>query len=211
MIQGAIEQILPDVNPRFEYSVGVDLGRSKSRTVIVCVQTKVDNGEHVEHYVNDVRVLPTSFDFREQIATIRGYRETNRLFRIWGIAHFAVDASGVGAPISEELKRQHVRHTPVVITPGDSRNRSDGKLKVGRNRLFTILQKMLFTDNFFINPSLEYANQLRRELASVTQEFTDNGEISFKTGEQDDILFALMLALLRFDIKRKRVTTFSPF
>ncbi|MBL0157369.1 MAG: hypothetical protein IPP47_09755 [Bryobacterales bacterium] len=180
---------------RREYFVGLDLGLRRDPSAVVVLE-RLPRDTGVYDRVLRCQVMETVFVVREARRfplempyveipvevrrVIRGLREgvTKKLM---------VDATGVGAPVVELLKKADlgVELKPVVITGGETVGRLPHAETVPRRVLLENLRILLETRAVRLPAGLAGLGDLRRELLG----FGRRG-----SRERDDLVFAMALA-----------------
>ncbi len=115
------------------------------------------------------------------------------------------DATGVGMPVMEMLRRSRMRAglTPVILTgTSGPAHCTDGVWHVGRRELLTGLREMLEGRRVRI-PETEVGKSLLEELANVELEVGRRVRLGAERGSvHDDLAFALALACWRTRLGR---------
>jgi hypothetical protein len=178
------------------YAIGVDLGQQRDHTAVAIMESS--------EIVLDVRNRVTFENLRERRTRLRHlyrvplgvpYPDVVRIVKdiasapaLDGRSTVILDATGVGAPIVDLLKRagMRARLVPVTITPGDRENSNGSSFRVPRRDLIAGLQVLFEDPKFEISRTLPYAKPLVDELARMRG--------NFSTAGHDDLVFALSLA-----------------
>jgi len=120
--------------------------------------------------------------------------------KMLGQSHLVVDATGVGAPVLDLLRRARVRAniTAVTITGGDRAHSSGDQWHVPKRELLTGLESLLECGELRIAGKLREAARLVKEFESMQVEARVNGRWKMGgEGEHDDLVLALSLACWR--------------
>jgi len=121
--------------------------------------------------------------------------------KMLGQSHLVVDATGVGAPVMDLLRRARVRAniTGVTITGGDRAHSSGDQWHVPKRELLTGLESLLECgEELRIAGKLREAARLVKEFESMQVEARVNGRWKMGCeGEHDDLVLALSLACWR--------------
>lgn len=113
----------------------------------------------------------------------------------------AVDATGVGAPVIDLLKRERLFASlhPVIITAGADETRTDrGFHGVPKRALVSRTQVLLQTNRLRIAKSLPLADTLVRELMNFRAKITEHGNDTYGAWREsihDDLVLATALAI----------------
>ncbi len=113
----------------------------------------------------------------------------------------AVDSTGVGAPVVDLFKREHMRAdlVPIQITGGDSVTREHGMTRVPKRDLVSTAQVYLQSGRLKIAPELPDAPTLVRELENfqvkISLDTAHDSYGAWREGSHDDLVLAVCLAL----------------
>ena len=178
------------------YAIGVDLGQQHDHTAVAIIES-VD----VVHDVRDPATYERRREHRTRLRHLHRvrlgtpYPDVVRVIKdiasspvLDGRCTVVVDATGVGAPVVDLLKRagMRARVVPVSITPGEREN-SDGRgFRVPRRDLIAGLQVLFEDKSFEIAGGLAYTKPLMDELALLRGNLGTTGH--------DDLVLALSLA-----------------
>jgi hypothetical protein len=179
--------------------VGVDVGQARDPSTVAVVERADVAGEW--DAANWCYGLQREYRLRytERVALGTSYPEVvERVRRVveargmTGRRHVAVDATGVGRPVVELLKRAGLGCgiSAVTITGGDVERQVDGFWRVPKADLIVGLQVMLQTGELEIAEGLRDGPALVRELS----EMRVSEEEGWKSGPHDDLVFAVALA-----------------
>jgi hypothetical protein len=116
-----------------------------------------------------------------------------------GACELLVDATGVGRPVVDLLRRAGLRCslTPAIITGGVAESYSDGFQHIPKKNLITGLQIALQRGDLQIAGGLKYGGALMTEMAEMRVKATSPGHEQFgawREGTHDDLVFAVALA-----------------
>ncbi len=170
------------------------------------------------------------FIFREGVLDSLGtpYPEVARhVFRLMHTpplqdnAVLAVDATGVGRAVVDQLKAHGLSFKSVVITAGHKESRDGDIYRVPKRDLIARPQVLLQEGNrrLKIAPSLPEAGTLVEELLNFCHKISDAGNDTYgawREGQHDDLLLALCLAVWAADrrsppVDETLVSTSGPF
>lgn len=184
--------------------IGVDLGQRVDPTALcVCEVEQRDyelsdkgrpRGGEYHYVVRQLGRLPlgTSYpDVAERLAEIhRKLREDKISARFW------VDATGVGQPVIDLLRKAHLPVVPVYLTGTDKAVEEDRELRLGKALMVSRLQVLLQSGQIHL-PKTAEAEALIQELLNYEIRVTDDAHAqfgAFKVGTHDDLATALGLA-----------------
>ena len=109
-----------------------------------------------------------------------------------GKRHLAVDATVVGRPVVDLLRREKMACTmwPAVITGAAAESPADGVYRVPKRKLLVGLQ----AGELRIAAGVNEAGALLAEMSAMRLEVTENGRDGWRSGAHDDLVFAVALA-----------------
>ncbi len=111
----------------------------------------------------------------------------------------AVDETGVGSAVVEQLKAKGIHFKGVTVTGGRESKRHDyNRFTVPKKDLIARAQVMLQNKQLKILPGLPHAQTLINELVNFRVKQTSTGHESYEAwreGDHDDLVFALCLAM----------------
>ncbi len=113
-----------------------------------------------------------------------------------------VDATGVGMPVFDELRRSLsdlCRVVPATFVAGGRFSYEDGGIKLGKGFLVSRLQALIQGERIRL-PETEQAKALAKELTDYEIRVDESAKVTagaFKTGTHDDLATALGLAVLQ--------------
>lgn len=178
------------------YTIGVDLGQAHDHTAIAVLEwaelvLDTRNPVTFEHHrerrtrLRHLHRVQLGVSYPDIVGLVKDHAS---LPAVDGRCTVVVDATGVGAPIVDLLKRAGMRSrvVPVTITSGDRENSNGSQFRVPRRDLIAGLQVLFEDPKFEISRTLAYAKPLMDELARMRGNLTTPGH--------DDLIFALGLA-----------------
>ena len=186
----------------YAYSIGIDLGKLRDRTVISTIETQRsrDSGEET-HAVKALHVLKLGTDYAQQLAAILTFLD-KPCFSLWA-TETLIDCTGLGEPMADLLDAKGVKFKRVSITSSGEANSRQGRHYVSRTYLINLMIRYLARDNFKISSDLSHAPALREELATMTIENSKAGNQFYASGAHDDLIMATSLALYGVDRKTR--------
>jgi len=187
------------------YFVGLDLGMRHDHTALNVVERSETLGErdpvtyeHVKAVALRLRHVERIPLATEYVQVVRRVAEVMRRLGAEGPAHLIVDATGVGTPVVELLRRAGMgcRLWPVSITGGPAEGYGDGYYRVPKRDLIVGLQVRLQEGELQIAAGLREGAALMRELGEMRVSTTGAGREKYgaKAGEHDDLVLAVALA-----------------
>jgi hypothetical protein len=188
------------------YVVAVDLGFVRDPTALVVVE-RVERADYqangavegrARFDILDLKRFPLRTPFPVIIDDICRLMAWAPLKDQTGLI---VDATGLGLPITQEMQRSGLRPVPITITGG-----SETKgLHVPKQALLARMLLLLEQKRFGLARDLDLAAELRQEFANFTVRLTANGKATYSasSGQHDDLIIALCLAVHFFECRRR--------
>jgi hypothetical protein len=174
--------------------VGVDLGQEHDYSAVVALEYPV-RGERT-YVVRHAQRFPLGTRYTDVVDRIRVPLTQPPLL---GRTMLAIDATGLGAPIVEQIedKIPSTRCHAIVITSGDTDSDAGGRVRVPKRDLVTTTAVLLQNGRLRIATGLDATAELVDELLDYRRRISDAGHDSYgpssSTGH-DDLLIALSLA-----------------
>lgn len=200
-----IEERDPD---RFETRklLGLDLGQSADPSALTVTEERTPvylNGVTeeeeatgpAEYAVVWIERWDLGTPYREVVrrtAAVREAPETGRR------PELVMDATGVGAPVTEMFKEEGLRPVEIVFTSGDSVSRDGRQRRVPKKDLATTVQSLLQSGRIKIVEGLDLAPALVEEMKRFRVKYTEAGNARFEHAQEsdtDDVLLSLACAL----------------
>ncbi len=133
------------------------------------------------------------------VEAARRVRELVEKVEAGGPCRLLADATGVGAPVMELLRREGLGRVlePVVITAGDRERRSGGMSRVPKRDLIVGLQTALECGELGISGKAPWGPALMKELMGMRLRVGASGHegyAAWREGEHDDLVLAVALA-----------------
>ncbi len=188
------------------YFVGLDLGMRHDHTALNVVERRETLGERdpvtyeyrksVALRLRHVERIPLATEYVQGVERVA---EVIRRLAAEGPAHLAVDATGVGTPVVELLRRAGMgcRLWPVSITGGPAEGYGDGYYRVPKRDLVVGLQVTFEQGALQIADGLAERTALVKEMTEMRVKVTSSGHERYEagsSGQHDDIVSALSLA-----------------
>ena len=180
------------------YHVGLDLGQASDYTAIAIVERDGDAGDkdaalrvrHLQRFA-----LGTTYPaIVEAVAGIVASLPDG--------ARLAVDATGVGRPVVDLLRKAGLRPIAVTVTGGDAVTHEGQNWKIPKRELVAGVQVALQQGRLQIARALPEAETLIRELTNYKVTISDAGHDSYGAWREsihDDLVFAVGLAVWSAD------------
>jgi hypothetical protein len=109
----------------------------------------------------------------------------------------AVDQTGCGRPIVEDMRGRGVSIHPISITSGQDAHQDADGWKVPKKDLIAVLMRLFQTQRLLISPELKFAALLVKELTNFRVKITAAANETFaawREGDHDDLVFSVALA-----------------
>ena len=188
------------------YFVGLDLGQSHDFTAIAAVERVETTGEWDAAMFAFRRVVKLRLRYleRPELGTpypeiVERVAEVTRSPELAGRCKLIADATGVGAPVVDMLRKSRIGCTlmPVLITGGNTENLTNGYYHVPKRDLIVGLQTTLQCGGLEIAAALPLGAALMQELADLRVKITLPGREQYgawREGQHDDLVLAVALA-----------------
>ena len=187
--------------------MGLDLGQSRDFTAIAVLERAELTGEWdaVAFAWRKTTVLRLRHLERVALGTpypevVERVRQVTRSADLAGRCHLIADATGVGRPVMDMLRRAELgcrRLWPVLITGGDLEKLAEGYYRVPKRDLVVGLQVLLQRRGLKIAARLPFGPTLVREMMEMQVKITPAGNEQYgawREGEHDDLVLAVALA-----------------
>lgn len=189
------------------YYVGLDLGQAQDYSAIVVIErAELSLPERDPVTMSFKEETRFSVRHAERIALGSPYPEVvERVMRLTkreplaGWAKLIVDATGVGAPVVDLLKKAGLGCpvVPVIITGGDTESSDGARYRVPKRDLLAGLQVAFQNRRLRVSSQVGALDRLREELRGMRVRMTVDGEERIGGGRHDDLVLALALAWWR--------------
>jgi hypothetical protein len=192
------------------FFVGLDLGQSRDHSALAVVERAeifLDEMDWVTYERLRRRRFRVRFAERVRLGTpypdvVERVRRVVRSKALAGRCTLVMDATGVGAPVLDLLRRANLGCAiePVILTGGERESHAGGVWHVPQRDLVTGLRVMLEKDELGLSRKVAGAGALMKELADMGARVTGRGQVSFgarREGEHDDLVIAAALACWR--------------
>jgi hypothetical protein len=196
----------PETITKKSLFIGLDLGQAKDFSalcVIECIRTTEPGAQEEVANLNCIHLhrwqlrTPYPAIVADVVKIINGL-EPSRSPDAKPI--FAVDATGVGAPVVDLFKREQINAelNPIQIIGGSSVSHEFGMTRVPKRDLVSVIQVALQNRTLKIAKDLREAETLSRELQNFTVKITDAANDvygAWREGTHDDLVLAVALAV----------------
>ena len=191
------------------YFVGLDLGQRRDPSALAVVE-RAEISLDMDYVTYERRrALRYRVRFLERVRLGTPYpdvvgrvREVLRRPALAGRYTLVMDATGVGAPVLDLLRRANLgcRIAPVILTGGERESHAGGLWHVPKRDLITGLQLMLEKRELGFPANLAATRTLTKELTDFQERVTARGASSFgawRERQHDDLVIAAALACWR--------------
>jgi hypothetical protein len=186
--------------------VGVDLGQAKDFTAIAAVERAEAAGAWDAAAFARRKTASLRLRYLERVALGTPYQEVvervvglTRSDELAGRCHLVVDATGVGRPVVDLLRRAgpECAMMPATITGGDRESHEGGYYRVPKRDVIVGLQVLLQNGELKIASGLRFGAALVAEMAEMRVKVSGAGREQYgawREGTHDDLVFAVALA-----------------
>jgi hypothetical protein len=176
--------------------IGCDFGQSQDYTAIVALE-RISVGDVFEYHLRYLDRLPLGTPYPDQVSKIKTlvlkFRERE--------VHLVADATGVGLPVVDMLRKEGLKPIPILITGGLKVSRDGVSWNVPKRDLVSTAQVLLQTKGLKIASSLPLAKLLTSERLNFKVTINARGHDSYEAdtaswreGDHDDTVLATALA-----------------
>jgi hypothetical protein len=190
------------------YVLGVDLGQINDPTAVAVLEHDLVR-DPVYRLVHLQR-FPLGTNYSEISNRIAARVNAKPLYARNSVA---VDATGVGRPVVDDLKPKlkHSRFHAITITGGTTVNSAIGNINVPKRDLITTCQLLIQNHRLRIATGIPDHAALVEELLAYRITISENGHDSYgpwREHDHDDLLLALALAAWTAENRTARPATF---
>ena len=174
------------------FIVGADIGQARDPTALAVIEAVAE-----EIQVRHLERLPLATPYPDVVGHI-----VEMVQKLPG-AELVVDATGVGRPVVDQLRKAGLSPIAVTITAGKAVTFEDGFWHVPKLVLVRALVVPFESDRLRIANQLTYATALRDELQAFTRKVTGAGRDAYgaTAGAHDDLVIAVALAAWWMDMR----------
>ena len=185
---------------------GLDLGQSRDHTGFAVVDRVERRGEWDPRMFAHQKMAPLRLRYLERVPlgtpypdVVERVRDVTNQVALNGRGELLVDATGVGRPVVDLLRRAHLKCwiTPVVVTGGLATTHANDYVHVPKRDLIIGLQVAMQTGALQIAAGLAHEKTLMKEMADMRVAVSSSGNEQFgawRQGSHDDLVFAVALA-----------------
>lgn len=177
------------------FIAGLDLGQAQDYTALSIIQVIDDDKQFKEHQLRYIERFPLGTHYTtisEKVAKLMLDRLQVK------DSELVVDATGVGKPVVEMLRRNGLKPISVTITGGHEVNGSKYEgYNVPKRDLVSTLQILFQCQRLRIAEGLSHSKTLVEELLNFKAKITAKGNDTYEAwreGIHDDLVLAVALA-----------------
>jgi hypothetical protein len=190
--------------------IGLDLGKSRDYSAVAMVErVEIAEGERDpvtfeprmarRYRVRHLERVPLGTLYPDVVERVR---DVVQKVSACGPCLLVMDATGVGAPVLDMLRRARLgcAVVPVILTGGEKQQHGDGVWRVPKQHLITGLQVMLEKRELGAPEKSMGTKLLQREMRDMEARVGRGGGVSYgarREGEHDDLVMAAALACWR--------------
>lgn len=179
------------------FYLGLDLGQAQDYTALAIVDQVGDkaNINQFAYHVTWLERFKLGTPYPDVVDRINTMLEKTQLYQG---CYLIADATGVGRPVIEMMKRKGINPVAVTITAGIELSRDEfGYFRVPKRDLVGELQVLLQEGRLKIAEALEHSRTLVQELMNFKVKITAAAHDTYgvwREGVHDDLVFAVALA-----------------
>ncbi len=174
---------------KLSFTVGVDIGKSQDPTAIAVVEHRKPD-LHLRH----LERLPLGTPYPAVVAHVAALLSRPELAG----ARLVVDATGVGAPVVDDMREVGLDPVAITITAGKNVKRVAGGWRVPKRVLVGLLVAAVEGRRLKVAKGLRHGETLVRELRDFRVIVTSPGRTAYGgASEHDDLVIAVGLAVWR--------------
>jgi hypothetical protein len=176
--------------------VGLDLGQSQDPSALAAVEQVYRSGGWA-HLCRELRRWPLGTSYVAVVDDLAGLLARPPLAG----CTLVVDSTGCGRPVLDMLRSRDLPCllVPCTITAGAHSSCDQNGWSIGKRELVSVLNVLLGQARLHVAASLPLARTLEGEFANFRAKVTASGhetlEVPWREGQNDDLLFALALAV----------------
>jgi hypothetical protein len=173
------------------YYVGLDLGQAQDYTALSVIDAPPQESGPSPLHIVHLHRYQLGMTYPDIIADVQRV-----LSRIPG-ARLAVDATGVGRPVVDLLRKERLQPIAITITGGDKAIHEGSNWRVPKRDLVGLLAVAFQNKRLKIAASLPHAKTLIDELLNFKVKVSAAGHDSYEAwreGDHDDLVLSVAMA-----------------
>jgi hypothetical protein len=186
------------------YYVGIDLGRRRNPSTLVCVEAQY-NGAHTAYYfVRHIKRFRLKMLYSDISAEVKKFDTQLRRYeakqgRYASITYLA-DSGGVGEGVTEMLVKSLGPNATLYkcyFVGGISYHQDGFEIRIPKSQAVSALQAVFHSNVITLPKGANYVDALLEELANYQASISEEGRDQYgaRAGKYDDLTSALMLAI----------------
>jgi hypothetical protein len=191
------------------YYFGLDLGQAQDPSALSIAQKVKTKEDVLEYHTRHVERFELGITYP---AIIDKLQSRINAVNISGDYMTITDATGVGWPVVDLMRKQGIKTVPVIITAGEKELFDPvlGGWKVPKRVLVSNLQVLLQNGQLKFADGMMHAKELINELINFKIKITAHGNDTYEAwreGDHDDLVLSLALAVwyaVRFGTTEER-------
>jgi hypothetical protein len=177
-----------------DFYLGLDLGQAQDYTALTIVEL-VDSAKEAQFHVRHLERFALRTPYPAIAARVATMIDRPPLA---GCTTVVVDATGVGRPVVDMMRRANISPVAVTITGGDSVSHDCGEYRVPKRDLVAIMQVLLQTERLKIAAEIPEAALLQNELLNfqvkINLATAHDSYGAWREGTHDDLVLATAMA-----------------
>jgi hypothetical protein len=199
------------------FYMGVDLGQARDYTAIVVIEmVRFTSGQELvtELHLRHCERLPLGTSYEDITRHIKNllmpFEDEKRELTL------IVDATGVGRPVIDSFKEDHLEPVPITVTGGLTASYDKGEWHVPKRDLVAAAKVLLGKGQLKIAQGMPFGavliNDLQNFHVKVNLNTGHDSYEAWREGARDDLVFAVSLACWYAlkQKKKKRITGVMP-
>jgi len=178
------------------FYIGLDLGQANDFTALTVIEKKQVKDE-IQYHCRHLERLPLHMEYPDMISDLQ--KRINAI-NIGDKYTIVADATGVGKPVIDFMRKERMSVVPVIITGGNQTNydKEMGGWHVPKRDLISSIQLQLQERRLKFSEDIENLNQMIQELMNFKIKITAKGNDTYEAwreGEKDDLVLSLAMAV----------------
>lgn len=191
------------------FLVSVDLGQAQDYTAVAIIQQSEEGTP--EYHVRYLERFPIGTPYPAIVEAIKTLLHRDPL---WSWTPVVVDATGVGAPVIDLMKRDGLMPVPIKIHGGQTTTiDDDGAYRVPKRDLASCARVLLESRRLMIAADLLYAGKLIEEMQVFKSKISISGHDTYEAWRErdhDDLVLAVAMGCW-YGEHHARVPVFKGF
>jgi hypothetical protein len=178
------------------YYFGFDIGQSQDYTALTILRKVRDRELDYQLHVRHAERFPLGVGYPEMIDKLE---ERINALNMRNEYMVLPDATGVGKPVVDMMRKRHIHIVPITITGGMQEvfDVELGGWKLPKRNLVSNLQVLLQSGQLKFAKEMPFAQELVQELLKFKIKVTSKGNDTYegwREGDKDDLVLSLAMA-----------------